>query len=80
MIALASTVDSLLRVLYSSVIASVVIAIVFSFAVLGAIRAAEMRRASRAGPATAYVMLALIGAVAFTGTVVYGLILVTQKS
>ena len=80
MIALADTAHLIVRVLYSSVIASTLIAIVFSLTVLGTVRAAEMRRSNRAGPATVYATLAVIGALAFTGTVIYGLILLTQKS
>lgn len=80
MIALADTAHSIVRVLYSSVIASTLIAIVFSLTVLGTVRAAEMRRSNRAGPATAYATLAVIGALAFIATIIYGLILLTQKS
>lgn len=80
MSALADTTHSVVQVLYSSVIASTLIAIMFSLTVLGTVRAAEMRRTNRAGPATAYATLAVIGALAFTGTIVYGLVLLTQKS
>jgi uncharacterized membrane protein YidH (DUF202 family) len=80
MIPLADTADSIVRVLYSSLIASTVIAIVFSLTVLGTVRAAEMRRSNRAGPATAYATLAVIGVLAFIATVIYGLVLLTQKS
>jgi hypothetical protein len=80
MIALADTIHSLVRVLYSSVIASAVIVAVFSLTMLATIRGAEMRRAERAGPASAYATLAVIGALLFTAAVAYGLILLTQKS
>ena len=79
MIAAASTIDSLLRVLYSSVIASGAIATAFSLAVLGAIRTAELRRTDRAGRAAAYATLAVCSTLAFIGAIVYGLILLTQK-
>jgi len=81
MIALAAgTAHAIVRVLYSSVIASLAIAIVFSLTVLGAIRSNEMRRSDRSGPAAAYATLAICAALAFAGVVVYGLILLTQKS
>ena len=80
MIALADTAHSIVRVLYSSVIASTLIAIVFSLTVLGTVRAAEMRRSNRAGPAITYATLAVIGALAFIAAVIYGLVRLTQKS
>jgi hypothetical protein len=76
----AGTAHSVLKVLYSSVTASLVISAVFSLTVLGTIRASEMRRANRAGAAAAYATLAVCGALASAGTVAYGLILLTQKS
>ena len=79
MIAVADTAHSILRVFYSSVIASTLVAVMFSLTVLGTVRAAETRRTNRAA-AAAYTTLAVLGALAFTGTVIYGLILLTQKS
>src|SRR5205807_7965262 len=45
---------ALLKMVYSSLLASVVVAVVFSTALLGAIRASDMRRAGRGITATAY--------------------------
>lgn len=71
---------ALLRMLYSSLAASVVVAVVFSTALLGAIRASDMRRAGRGAAAAAYAVLAAIGLLVVTGVIVYGLILIAHKS
>jgi hypothetical protein len=51
---------ALLKMLYSSLLASIFVAIVFSTALLGAVRASDMRRAGRGGLAAAYAVLATI--------------------
>jgi Na+/H+-dicarboxylate symporter len=71
---------ALLKMLYWSLIAGVGIAIVFSFAVLGATRSNDMRRLNRTGPATAYAALAAVGTVLSVAIVVAGLVLVGHKS
>jgi hypothetical protein len=71
----------IVRVIYSSILASVVVSCVFSFAVVGLIRASELRRANRGGVASAaYTVAALCGLAVCVAAVVYGLILVGQKS
>ena len=70
---------ALLKVLYSSVLAGVSIAVVFSLAVLGATRASDLRREGRDGPSAAYGVLAALAVAVSAAIVVYGLILVTRK-
>lgn len=70
---------ALLKMLYSSVLAGVGVTFVFSLTVLGAIRASDMRRANRTGPAAAYGALAIAGLLLTTGIIVFGLILLTRK-
>ena len=71
---------ALAKMLYSSLIAGVSIAVVFSIAILGATRSGDMRRAHRARAATAYTALAALGLILTAAIVVYGLILVARKS
>ncbi len=68
-----------LKLFYSSLAAVVIIALVFSLAVLGAVRSADMRRAGRAQVAGLFAALAAAGLVVSAGVVVYGLILVAHK-
>ena len=71
---------ALLKMLYSSLLASVVVAVVFSTALLGAIRASDMRREGRGVAASAYAVLAAVGGLVASGVVVYGLVLIARKS
>ncbi len=70
---------ALLKMLYSSLIAGVSVAVVFSLAVLGATRAGDMRRERRAAASIAFGALAVLAVLASAGIVVYGLILLTSK-
>jgi len=71
---------ALLKMVYSSLLASVVVAVVFSTALLGAIRASDSRRAGRSVAATAYAALAVVGVLLASSVIVYGLVLIARKS
>jgi Na+/H+-dicarboxylate symporter len=71
---------ALAKVAYISLLAGVVVAVVFSLAVLGATRSSDMRRDGRQAAATAYAALAVLAATAAAGIVVYGLVLMAHKS
>jgi hypothetical protein len=77
-----ATIDTaaLLKMLYSSLLASIAIAVIFSTTVLGAIRATDRRRANRNAAAAAYGALATVGVLLATGIIVYGLTLMARKS
>ena len=74
------TVADLLRVVWSSILASVVVSVMFSAGVVSLIRASELRRAQRGGAATGYTAAAIIALACCVAAVVYGVILVSQKS
>jgi uncharacterized membrane protein YidH (DUF202 family) len=57
----------------------VIVTIAFSLVILGVTRFDDLRRVGRRGAATAYGTLGVLAAVVATGTVVFGLILVTSK-
>ncbi len=81
MILLAATnAGSLLKLLYSSFLAGVSVAVVFSIAILGATRSSDMRRDGRQGAATGYAALGALGLLLTAGIIVYGLFLVVHKS
>ena len=71
---------ALLKMVYSALLASVFVAVVFSTALLGAIRASDSRRAGRGVAATAYAALAVVGVLLASGVIVYGLVLIARKS
>jgi hypothetical protein len=74
------TAGDLLRVVWSSILASVVVSVLFAGAVVGLIRAGELRRGSRGATASAYTAAAVVALAFCVAAVVYGIILVSQKS
>jgi hypothetical protein len=70
----------LLKMIYSSLIAGVSVALVFSVAVFGVIRSSDLRRANRAGASARYAALGLLALVASAAIAIAGLILVIHKS
>lgn len=72
--------DALLKMVYASLVAGIGIAVVFSVALLGAIRSSDMRRTQRTGAAAAYAALAAVGLLVCCAAVVYGLTLVARKT
>lgn len=80
MILLASTASDIIRVAWSSVLATLGVSILFSAGVVGLIRAGELRRESRASTAAAYTLAATVALLICVAAVVYGVILVGQKS
>jgi MFS family permease len=80
MIAAAINTHALLKMLYSSVVAGVGVAVVFSVAILGMTRSSEMRREHRTAATAAYSALAVAGLLISAAIVIYGLILVAHKT
>jgi hypothetical protein len=71
---------ALLKMIYSSLIAGVSVAVVFSVAIFGIIRASDMRRASRAGASARYATLGLLALLASVAIAIGGLIILIHKS
>jgi hypothetical protein len=71
---------AIVRVVWSSILASVTVSVVFSVAIVGLIRGSELRRESRGGTAAAYTVVATCALRVCAAGVVYGLILVGQKN
>jgi Na+/H+-dicarboxylate symporter len=71
---------ALVKLLYTSLIAGVSVAVIFSVAILGATRSGDLRREGRTGAATAYAVLGGVALALSIGIVIVGLILVAHKS
>jgi hypothetical protein len=71
---------ALLNVLWAAALGGVGVTVAFSFALLGATRAAEMRRDGRLGTAGAYGLLAAVFSCAVVASVIYGVVIMTSKS
>ena len=80
MIAAAINTHALAKMAYSSALAGVGVAVVFSLAILGVARSSEMRREHRTVAAGAYTALAGAGLLVAAAMVIYGLVLVAHKS
>lgn len=80
MIAAAINTHALIKMAYTSALAGVGVAVVFSIAILGATRSSDMRRENRAAAAAAYTALAAAGLLIAGAVVIYGLILVAHKT
>jgi hypothetical protein len=80
MIAAVINTHALVKMLYTSVLAGVGVAVVFSLAILGATRSSEMRREHRSGAAAAYTALATASLLLAAVMVIYGLVLVAHKT
>lgn len=75
-----STFSDIVRVVWSSILATLIVSVLFSGAVVGLIRAGELRRASRSSTAAIYSAAALVALMVCLGAAAYGIILVGQKS
>ena len=67
------------QAIWTAAVAGVGVTVVFSVAVLGATRAADLRRDDRAGQAILFAGLGLLGFAATIGAVVYAITLITTK-
>jgi predicted membrane channel-forming protein YqfA (hemolysin III family) len=80
MIAAAINTHALIKMMYSSVLAGVAVAVVFSIAILGVTRSSDLRREHRSLAAAAYTGLAAVGLLLAAAIVIYGLTLVAHKT
>jgi len=72
--------SAVLEVIWVSLLAGIGVTAIFSVGVLGASRAVEARRAGQGGSAGAYAVLTLIAFVVVAAAMVFGIVVMTQKS
>ncbi len=70
---------ALLELIWVAPLAVLVVSVTFSLCIHGAARASDSRRSGNAAAATAYGALALVAALAFAATVVFGVLVITSK-
>lgn len=80
MLIASSTASDIVRVVWSSILATVGVSVLFSGAAVGLIRAAELRRTNHGSAATALTAAAVVALLICVAAVVYGVILVGQKN
>jgi len=71
--------EALLKTIVASAIAGVGVTLIFSLAILGAARFAELSRDGRRAPASAFGALAIVALVAAAAAVTVGIIVMTRK-
>jgi hypothetical protein len=71
---------ALVRVLWSSVLATIVVTVAFSAAIRFIVRSSEMRVMGRRGASLVYGGLAGLALSSFGAAVIYGLLLMARKS
>lgn len=76
-----ASIDSgaLLELAWAAPLAAITVSLTFSLCIHGAARASDSRRDGRAGAATIYGALAVLAGVAFAATVVFGVLVITDK-
>jgi uncharacterized membrane protein YhaH (DUF805 family) len=72
--------SAVLEVIWVSLLAGIGVTAIFSVGVLGASRAVEARRAGQGASAGAYAVLTLIAFVVVAAAMVFGIVVMTQKS
>jgi hypothetical protein len=71
--------DALLQLVWVAPLSAIIVALTFSLIIHGAARSGDSRRAGRPLAATAYGALAILAALAFAATVVFGVVVITSK-
>jgi hypothetical protein len=77
---IATDAAALLELVWAAPLSAVAVTIAWGLVVWGSTRAADARRAGRAGLATLHLAVAAIGGALFTAAVVFGLIIMTSTS
>jgi hypothetical protein len=70
---------ALLEVVWSSLLAGIGVTAIWAIAILGATRAIDMRQSGNAVVATAYWVLTAVALAAVAVSVVFGIVVMTQK-
>ena len=71
--------DALLSVLWVSLLGGIGVTAAFAFAILGATRAADVRRDGRLAAAGVYALLMILAVAVVAAAVVFGVVVMTQK-
>ncbi|MFL5863628.1 MAG: hypothetical protein ACJ780_23120 [Solirubrobacteraceae bacterium] len=71
---------ALVKMIYSSAIAGISVAVVFSIAVFGVVRSNDMRRTNRHGASARYATLGAAALITSIAIAIAGVILVVHKS
>ena len=71
--------DDVVQVIWASLAAGLGATLAFSFAIVGATRAIDLRRDGHAGVASLYVVLMVVGIAVTAAAIVFGIVVMTSK-
>ncbi len=70
--------DALLTVIWASLVAGIGVTAAFGFAILGGVRAVDLRRDGRVVEATLFSVVGVVGLVVVAGAIVFGIVVLTD--
>jgi hypothetical protein len=71
--------DALLTVIWSALLAGIVVPAAYGFVILGTARAVDLGRQGRAGEAAVYAVIGTLGAATVVAAIVYGIVVLSAK-
>jgi hypothetical protein len=71
--------DALWTVIWSAMLAGIVVPAAYGFVILGATRALDLGRQGRAGEAAVYGVIGALGAAAVVAAIVFGIVVLSSK-
>ena len=71
--------DALLTVIWSALLAGIVVPAAYGFVILGTTRALDLGRQGRAGEAAVYAVIGTVGAAAVVAAIVFGIVVLSAK-
>jgi hypothetical protein len=71
--------DALLTAVWASAAGGVGVTAAYGFAILGSVRALDLGRSGRTGEAVLYAAVGAIGVIAVLGSIVFGIVVLTNK-
>jgi hypothetical protein len=71
--------DALLTVIWSALLAGIVVPAAYGFVILGTTRALDLGRQGRAGEAAVYAVIGTLGASTVVAAIVFGIVVLSAK-
>ena len=71
--------DALLTVIWASLVAGIGVTAAFGFAILGGVRAVDLRRDGRVVEATLFGVVGVVGLVVVVGAIVFGIVVLSRQ-
>lgn len=70
--------DALLTVIWASLVAGIGVTAAFGLAILGGVRAVDLRRDGRVAAATVFSVVGVVGLVVVAGALIFGIVILSE--